>query len=455
MLLVPALIVLLYLTRDAQSALLTALRTGLLGRVFLLTATAVGLIALIALFWRVVLALRYRPIPGADDVDLPEVTVVVPAYNEGQQVLHTLRSLTESDYPPEKVHIVAVDDGSKDDTWHWLERAAQLYPGRIALVRCPVNRGKRHALHQGFMRAKGDVLVTIDSDSEVDPAALRNLVTPLARDSAVGAVAGNVRVLNQTNGALPRMVDVSFVFSFDFLRASQSGINAVFCCPGAMAAYRRSIVQRVLPEWLDQTFLGRPAMIGEDRALTNLVLRAGYDARYQRNAVCRTTVPSTFRGLCRMYLRWGRSNVRETLAMGRFIFRRFRSRGGMLGARVSWMLEVLGLTVSQALRLPLLLCLALSPVASLTSLVTGAALYALLPALVFLLIRRDHNAIWAVPYNVLYALALWWITPYSIVTMRNSGWLTRDLPARTEPKPSQRPDPGHRVPVLSRAGTAT
>ena len=57
--------------------------------------------------------------------------------------------------------------------------------------------------------------------------------------------------------------------------------------------------------------MGQPANIGEDRALTNFVLRQGHHTSYQRSAIVHTMVPETYKGLCSMYLRWDRSNFRE------------------------------------------------------------------------------------------------------------------------------------------------
>src|SRR5262249_7140076 len=149
------------------------------------------------------------------------------------------------------------------------------------------------ALHEGFVRSRGQVLVTVDSDSEVHADTLRNLVTPLVVDESVGAVAGNVRVLNREGGPIARMMDVVFTYAFDFIRAAQSEVRTVMCTPGALSAYRRGLVLRVLPRWMAQTFLGLPANIGEDRALTNFILREGYHVTFQGNAVVDTEVPTS------------------------------------------------------------------------------------------------------------------------------------------------------------------
>ena len=142
------------------------------------------------------------------------------------------------------------------------------------------------------------------------------------------------------------MLDVTFVFSFEFIRAGQSRVNAVLCTPGALSAYRREIVARVLNRWLHQTFCGRPANIGEDRAMTNLILESGSHVVFQQNAKVYTEVPIHYKKLTKMFLRWARSNIRETIVMSRFAFRRFRE-GSMTGARINLLLGWMALTKAQ------------------------------------------------------------------------------------------------------------
>jgi len=390
---------------------------------------------LAAMVWRIYLMCTYRPTPGCQDEDLPTVTVVVPAYNEGRQVAETLRSVLASDYPPEKLQIIAVDDGSRDDTWQWMQRAHAEVPDRITLIQQPRNMGKRRALYDGFQRGSGEVFVTIDSDSLVLADTIRNLVSPMARDAKVGGVAGNVRVLNRKQGLIPRMMEVSFTFSFDFIRASQSRVNTVMCTPGALSAYRREAVTPVLDGWLMQTFLGKPANIGEDRAMTNLILQNGYHVLFQRNAVVYTEVPTRYRNLCKMFLRWARSNVRESLAMTRFIFRDFRDTPKS-GARINLILEVINLTLMQLLKLVGLLWLTTLPIGVSLNLLLGALMGGGILALFYAIRHRSLASVWGLPYGVYNLLSLSWISTYALCTPHNSGWLTRQQtsgPARTRP----------------------
>jgi hyaluronan synthase len=171
---------------------------------------------------RIWFAWNYKPYKPVCDKKLPSVTVIIPAYNEGAQVLHTVRSVIASDYPPEKMQIICVDDGSKDDTWDWMQKAKKEFPHRVKLIRQPFNSGKRLALREGFINCKGSVFVTIDSDSEILPDTLRHMVSPFVLDPRVGGVAGNVRVLNIAESPIPKMLEVSFAYAFDFIRSGQS-----------------------------------------------------------------------------------------------------------------------------------------------------------------------------------------------------------------------------------------
>lgn len=392
-----------------------------------------GLFLSLIILWRVMLVARYRVEEDVGDWRLPRVTVLVPAYNEGRQVLSTLRSIALSRYPTGRLEIIAIDDGSQDDTWSWIRRGESELPGLVKAVRCPKNGGKKHALAQGVRRARGEVIVTLDSDSEVLPDTLRLLVAPLVTDPGCGAVAGNVRVLNRHDGMLPRMLDACFTASFDFGRAAESMVGGVMCCPGALSAWRTPLFRANLDTWLEQTFFGQPAAIGEDRALTNLILRSGHTVRYQSNAIVLTQVPTRAKQLCRMFLRWARSNVRESLVMAGFVFG-LRTLAGrpMRGLRVLYVGSVLSTLASALLFLPLVAVLVGRP--ELLPLFLLGSLVGALPNFAINFAARDlRTALWAVPWAVYSTAVTTWIPLWALLTMHKSGWLTRGAPALAPP----------------------
>src|SRR5690554_2244996 len=371
------------------------------------------------------LYLKYRSVKSVTDQELPEVSVIVPAYNEGELVYKTLLSLVNSNYPLEKLQIISVDDGSADDTWYWMQKAKKELGERLSIYQQPENKGKRHAVYLGFELAKGDVFVTVDSDSIVKNDTLRNLVSPFVRNPKCGAVAGNVRVLNNTNAIIPRMLNVSFVFSFEFIRSAQSVLGSVLCTPGALSAYRKKAVMKCLPEWINQTFMGQPSDIGEDRAMTNMILKQGYHVLFQRNAYVLTNTPEGYKNLYKMFIRWERSNVRENIMMTKFAFTNFR-KGSKTGARILLLNQWLKVIMAYPILLLMFLFVVTHPILFVSSMLMSIFIFSSIQ--VFFYIKRQKSvleSVWAYPYSVFYMFTLFWVTPYAIATASRRGWLTR------------------------------
>ncbi len=401
------------------------------GQAFMLFALVFLFISILELLWRSYLVWKYRPVFPCSKDALLSCSIVVPAFNEGRQVYMTLKSLAASNYPPEKIQIIAVDDGSSDDTWDWICKAKQELGRKVTALKLPCNKGKRHALYAGFQQSRGEILVTVDSDSEVKPDTLHNLISPLVKNSKVGAVAGNIRVLNHDKGIIPRMLDVLFVFSFDFIRASQSMVNMVMCTPGALAAYRKTAVMPVLLEWLNQTFFGRPSNIGEDRAITNLVIREGYDVIYQQNAVAYTNVPTGYTGLCKMFLRWARSHIRETIVMSRFAFRKFRN-DSVSGLRINLILHWFGIILSPFFLFATIACLWWQPLGFGLCVMVGIIITSTVTGIVYTKRCGNSDGLLSFLYGLFVFVSLSWISTYSLATLHHSGWLTRSNAVKKE-----------------------
>jgi hyaluronan synthase len=425
------------LSMDDFRSLLDDIRQHKLGQVYLYTVRLLLILNVSVFLWRVLLVLKYRPYESCSDKKLPRCTVIVPAYNEGEGVLMTLKSVVQSNYPVDKLQIIAVDDGSVDDTYEWIKTACRMMPGRIETVHYKKNRGKREAIFEGIIRSRGQIIVTIDSDSVIEPQTLRRLVSPFVRDKSVGAVAGNVRVLNCEESIIPKMLDVIFAYSFDFLRASQSMVDTVFCTPGALSAYRKEVVVKNLNAWLNQTFMGTKANIGEDRALTNMILNDGWSVKFQSNAVVYTATPTTYVKLCKMFLRWARSNVRETIAMATFIFRKFRS-GPMSGARINFIMSCINLVFPHVIASLILGFIFIRPQIYLSQLMLGVVVASTAPAVFYAWRKKNSDSLWAYAYGLFWFVGLWWITPWAIITARNGNWLTRQLPIRRPTAPDRR-----------------
>lgn len=396
----------------------------LAGRMVVYFLLSAFLLQVLFLLYITRLFFKYQSISGVEDSQLPVCTVIVPAYNEGRLVYHTLKSITQSDYPKDKLEIFAIDDGSIDDTLYWIKKANRDFPDAVKVIQQPHNKGKRMALYEGFTLGKGEVFVTIDSDSIIEKETLRNMVSPFVKNPDCGAVAGNVKVLNKQKGMIPKMLNVSFVFSFEFIRAAQSSLGFVLCTPGALSAYKREAVMSSLDEWINQEFLGKTATIGEDRAMTNSILKKGYKVVFQRNANVHTNMPIGFRNLHKMFTRWGRSNVRETYMMSRFVFKDFRN-SNKAGARLIFLNQAARLVLVFPLLMLMLYFLFSHPLLYIISALCGTFIFSSIQMLFFTKYYNFTESLWAYPYSVFYLCALFWVYPFAVATVRNGGWLTR------------------------------
>ena len=360
----------------------------------LIPSFAISVGTLLYFLMQAFLAYFYKDVLPGKDEDLPAMTVIVPAYNEGKYVVTSLKSILACDYPAEKLEVIAVNDGSEDDTWEWISRTAKESGNRITAVNLKENGGKKHALCTGIRMAKGEIIVTVDSDSRLDKNALRNITARFVNPK-VGAVAGYFLVGNKNEGIIPKMLEVMFAFGFEFIRPGQSLIHAVLCTPG-------------------------------DRAITSLLIRSNWYVEFQRDALVYTRMPVTYSGVCKMLIRWCRSDVRENLLMSQYAFGSLALTDIRMHVLRFNLLFANGTLFFTFFWLPLLLWMFfVSPVMTLIYTVSGSVMWSMMPAAIYAFRYNAKDALWAFVYGIYSVPFISWICIYSILTMGNTDWMTR------------------------------
>ena len=241
---------------------------------------------------QVLLAKRHSrqpvPVSRARRARLPDVSVIVPAYNEQRGIAACVRSLAAADYP--NLDIIVVDDGSTDDT---AAMVARLALPNVRLLRQP-NAGKPAALNNGIRRAQHDIFVLVDGDTVFEPDALRALVAPFAQGE-VGAVAGNTKVGNR-RGMLGRWQHIEYVMGLNLDRRMFDALQCMPTVPGAIGAFRREALEDVSGVKEDT--------LAEDTDLTMAIGRAGWRVVYAADACAWTEVPATIGQLWQQRYRW-------------------------------------------------------------------------------------------------------------------------------------------------------
>ncbi len=373
------------------------------------------------LIYRAILCSRYRPYPRAEG-RLPRVTVIIPAYNEGEMMAEAISSVVRADYPWQLLEVICIDDGSEDDTWQHINSLQVKHPSLITAHRFKTNRGKREGLAYGFRNGTGEIMLTMDSDTIMDKDAIRCLVSPF-RNSRVGATTAKVRVFNEKENLITRILGVRYTMAFEFYRASRSVLRTVFCCSGVLSAYRKSAIDSILEPWLNQRFLGQRSTYGDDRSLTNFILRSGHETIYQNNAVAYTTVPNNLMKLAKMLTRWHKSFCRESIVFASFMLTNYRKSNRILPILdfiVSILLMffqfyIVGFSLIYIFIDPFLIFRFLALI----------SLIGLIYMLFYIKFEKNTDFVYGLLYSFLHIFFLIWTIPYAVLTLKNNSWLTR------------------------------
>ena len=249
----------------------------------------------------------------------PEVAAIIPAKNESMGIYATARALAEQDYPSKKVTVVLINDGSTDDTGYWMDRAAADFGFKV--IHLAENKGKRAAIAEGMKVHGAEFTALIDSDVRLDRDALREILRGFC-SPRIAAVCGHTDVENAEVNWLTKMQTQQYFIAFRTFRALEGHFRSVICCSGAFSVYRTSVLRRVMKQWLSQTFLGVKRTFGDDRGLTNLILRDGLETIYVPVARASTIVPETLSKYMTQQMRWRRSFIIEAIIGARHMWRR-------------------------------------------------------------------------------------------------------------------------------------
>ncbi|HEY5805826.1 MAG TPA: bifunctional polysaccharide deacetylase/glycosyltransferase family 2 protein [Candidatus Saccharimonadales bacterium] len=251
---------------------------------------------------------RSRKLPRVPHTYRPEVSVIVPAYNEAAVLEKSVRSVLASRY--KNFEILIVDDGSRDNTLQVAKKLASKYPKVKVLHQR--NQGKSAALNNGVKHAMGEILICIDADTVFT----RSTIWRLTRhfyDARVGGVAGYVRVGNIRN-LLTRWQAAEYITSIALERNAQAFLGAITVVPGACGAWRREAIQAVAG------FSG--STLAEDCDIALSVHQAGYAIVQDTTAMSYTECPLTLKDLAKQRFRWLFGNIQSHWKHRRMFFKK-------------------------------------------------------------------------------------------------------------------------------------
>lgn len=226
------------------------------------------------------------------DDELPFLTIIIPAYNEEKSIKKTIETALASDYPKNKFEIIVVDDGSKDNT---LQIAREM-KSRLVRVLTKINGGKASALNLAISHAHGEVIITMDADTFIEPNSAIEMVRYF-KDNQVMSVTPSI-VLHNPRGMLQLIQQMEYILGV-FLRRTFSFMNSIHVTPGAFSAYRKKFFDKY------GGYIGMESgNLTEDLEMALRIQSHGYRIENSVNSAVYTVAPSKFRALLVQRRRW-------------------------------------------------------------------------------------------------------------------------------------------------------
>ena len=228
-------------------------------------------------------------------------SIIIPCFNEEEQIRETIKFAMQSQYPD--FEVIAINDGSTDKTAEILDELALHYP-KLRVVHLAENQGKAMALQAGSLLTEAEFLIGIDGDALLDPFAAQWMIRHFLENPTVAAVTGNPRIRTRST-LLGRIQVGEFSSIVGMIKRAQRTFGRLFTVSGVITAFRKSAVHEV-GYW-------SPNMLTEDIDITWKLHRAGWDVRFEPNALVWILMPETFNGLWKQRLRWAMGGAQVLL----------------------------------------------------------------------------------------------------------------------------------------------
>ena len=291
---------------------------------------------------------------------------------------------------------------------------------KIVRINFKKNKGKKEAMAEGIRRIESDTIIFIDSDSSIDPNCLKEIVRPFSKDKKIGAVSGHALVSNADANLLAKMQEIRYFNAFRSAKALESLLGFVSCCPGCCSAYKREAILPIMKAWLNQSFLGVKCMYGDDRSLTNLVLKSRWKAVYNEKAVAYTIVPTTLKQYNKQQIRWKKSWLRESVVVLSFVWKRNPFTAFLMIA------DTLTPFLAPIIIARIMFVYSVNNFNGFAYYMIGILIFATCLGL-FYRVHNNRGNKWlkGALFSSLIAILTFWQLPYALMTLRDSKWGTR------------------------------
>ncbi len=274
---------------------------------------------------------RQRRSLSQERTDLPPISLMIPAHNEGIVITNTLQALLRLDYPADKLEILIINDGSTDDTAEQVLAVAGR-DARVRLFNVPreyAARGKSAALNRGLAECRHQIIGIFDADNAPEPDAVIHLARQLQSNERFGAVIGKFRCINKRKNLLTRFVNLESLAFQWIVQAGRWRLLRMSTLPGTNYLIRRSLLEQ-LGGWDEEA-------LTEDAEMSIRIYQAGYLIKFVPYAVTWEQEPETLKVWFKQRVRWARGN---NYVLQKYFAQVFRIRPWVVGLELFYSMAV-------------------------------------------------------------------------------------------------------------------
>jgi putative glycosyltransferase (exosortase G-associated) len=179
----------------------------------------------------------------------PEITVIIPVYNSAATLEMCIRSIVESNYPYQKMDILLVNNGSKDNSFEIFKKYQETHEG-VKIKWMNSQQGKSKALNMALFHSEGKYIIHLDSDGIVHKDALLHLITRFETHENIHCMTGSI-LTNPDSITGEKRRFMRFVQKLEFLEYAQAFLagrnfaaewDRIFTMSGAFSAFRKSTI---------------------------------------------------------------------------------------------------------------------------------------------------------------------------------------------------------------------
>ena len=265
----------------------------------------------------------------------PLISIAIPAYNEQENVVGTIQSVMGLNYPPRKMEIFVIDDGSTDNTKKIVQDFIKAQSTHDISLISHKNMGKGPSLNVALKKAKGEFFACIDADSYIRPEALaRQLKMFEDSKESLAIVTPAMRVRNPKT-LLQRIQQIEYIFIM-YMARIMSQIDCLYVAPGPFSVYRMDVLKGLGGFDEDN--------ITEDQEIAYRAQAHHYQVKQCHNAYVDTVAPENFKSLYHQRNRWFKGGLINALKYRFMLFNREYGDFGMVQMAVNLLLFFLATT---------------------------------------------------------------------------------------------------------------